>query len=287
MKTDLHLHTLYSDGVVNCEMLVQTIIENGIKLAAKTDHDTVEGNDIFEQLCGKNGIRFVEGVELSSHLTSELPGYDETYVVHILGYGFDREKMRSYCNAVSEKRQKSLQSIILSLQREGYEIDPMRIAVDGRVVDRTAIAKDLVYINAFADTRSAFDCKLNTPEYIRKSIFADNAQDIIQQIHRCGGLAIWAHPFDLARGRKVPINSDQVRRILESFVEWGLDGIETYYQKFSECEQEILHGLAVRFGLLESCGSDYHGRSQQEMEWLRSLPLDPQIERLKNALAIQ
>uniref|UniRef100_UPI004026E5B3 PHP domain-containing protein n=1 Tax=Candidatus Scatousia sp. TaxID=3085663 RepID=UPI004026E5B3 len=41
MKTDLHIHTYYSDGVFSPEKIVDTAIDVGLQVIALTDHDNV------------------------------------------------------------------------------------------------------------------------------------------------------------------------------------------------------------------------------------------------------
>ena len=41
MKSDLHIHTLYSDGVFSPEKIVDTAIDVGLQAIALTDHDNV------------------------------------------------------------------------------------------------------------------------------------------------------------------------------------------------------------------------------------------------------
>lgn len=41
MKSDLHIHTLYSDGVFSPEKIVDTAIDVGLQVIALTDHDNV------------------------------------------------------------------------------------------------------------------------------------------------------------------------------------------------------------------------------------------------------
>ena len=41
MKTDLHIHTYFSDGVFSPEKIVDRAIDAGLGLIAITDHDNV------------------------------------------------------------------------------------------------------------------------------------------------------------------------------------------------------------------------------------------------------
>jgi len=80
---DLHLHTLFSDGTFTPEELAGHGARCGLAAMALTDHDTVEGCPRMAAACGKLGIEFLSGAEL----TAELDGCE----LHILGYFLDEE----------------------------------------------------------------------------------------------------------------------------------------------------------------------------------------------------
>ena len=46
-ETDLHMHTVYSDGASEPEALLQALVERGIKTVAVTDHDTMWNTNQF------------------------------------------------------------------------------------------------------------------------------------------------------------------------------------------------------------------------------------------------
>ena len=78
---DLHLHTTFSDGVLNPKDLVNLCYKNGLKYISITDHDCIDGIqesiDVSKSI-GK--IDVIPGIELSTQ--NEM---------HILGYYVDYE----------------------------------------------------------------------------------------------------------------------------------------------------------------------------------------------------
>lgn len=82
ITVELHCHSSLSDGRITPESLVENLVKESVRFASLTDHDTVDGLDIFETACRHNGIGFIPGIEL----TTILNGRD----IHLLGYGFDR-----------------------------------------------------------------------------------------------------------------------------------------------------------------------------------------------------
>jgi len=65
-RTDTHAHTYYSDGCATVYKLVKMAKKRGFPVMTKTDHNTVKGNDKLKNLCKREGIIYVPGVELST-----------------------------------------------------------------------------------------------------------------------------------------------------------------------------------------------------------------------------
>jgi predicted metal-dependent phosphoesterase TrpH len=85
------------------------------------------------------------------------------------------------------------------------------------------------------------------------------AKQVISAIHQAGGLAVLAHP---ARYRRSP------QELIPAAVELGIDGLETYYAytnphpwKPSPEQTQQVSALGTRYNLLNTCGTDTHGRS--------------------------
>lgn len=84
-----------------------------------------------------------------------------------------------------------------------------------------------------------------------------NAETVIDNIHRAGGLAILAHPFRYRR---------PASELIPLIAYLGIDGIEAYYSytktnpwKASAHQTEECLELAFKYGLYTSCGTDTHG----------------------------
>lgn len=263
MKADFHLHTNYSDGKLSVESLMNKLIRNNITIFAKTDHNTVAGNAEIEKLAVENQITFINGLEMSSYPTVESDKYDNTYSLHIVGLGVNSEIIQPYLDIISEQRQQNLKSLITELQTNNYDISVNDATnVHGFIVDRGAIASALCSKGYFSDNLTAFKELLNTDKYIKYANFGFDIKETIRIIHEANGVAIWAHPYEFARGTKITISEDDISDILKKMVEYSLDGIESYYFKYDEAQTAFLHKLALKYNLLESCGSDYHGRNE-------------------------
>jgi predicted metal-dependent phosphoesterase TrpH len=82
-------------------------------------------------------------------------------------------------------------------------------------------------------------------------------EKVIAAIHAAHGLAVLAHPS------RYRLPTEQV---VETVVECGIDGLETYYAykntnpwAATPSETERVLGLVERYGLFATCGTDTHG----------------------------
>ena len=75
---DLHLHTLFSDGVSTPEEVAKEAHYMDLAAIALTDHDTIEGCQRQAKACAEHGIEFIPGTELST----DIQGHE----MHLLGY---------------------------------------------------------------------------------------------------------------------------------------------------------------------------------------------------------
>jgi signal-transduction protein with cAMP-binding, CBS, and nucleotidyltransferase domain/predicted metal-dependent phosphoesterase TrpH len=82
VRINLHAHSHLSDGGLSPSEVADRLAEGGVRAAALTDHDTVEGLPAFREALARKGIGFVPGVEI----TVDDPEDGE---MHILGFGFD------------------------------------------------------------------------------------------------------------------------------------------------------------------------------------------------------
>jgi len=155
---NLHTHTAFSDGAPTPEALAQSLAEAGVRYAALTDHDTVDGLTRFAQALEPHGIPSLSGIELTTNLDGRL--------AHLVAYGFDPDhpELRSTLASMHPARDADVHTIAGSLRRAG-----------GRRAAGTASS---------AVVSTAPDGTLDIG-------------DAIALIHRAGGRAFLAHPLHL------------------------------------------------------------------------------------------
>ena len=259
---DLQVHSSCSDGTDTPEELVRKASELGIRVLAVTDHDSVLGV-ADAQACGAEvGVHVLPAVEFSTARDRENDFRD----FDILGYGIDptNSDLLDTMNRLKEARidQKSRQ--VERLQSYGLHVPVDEVlALAGGVPGRPHIAQIALKYNPqkFTSLSDVFQQYLasdaENPTHVPRS-FILGVIDAIELTHVAGGKAVLAHPGIYRRIRSL-------EESLARLVDVGLDGLEIQYPYAPEGRDSTdrpiacFAELAVRFGLFQTGGSDYHG----------------------------
>ena len=240
---DLHLHSTASDGTSEPEVVVLAARAAGLEALALTDHDTVEGIPAAREAALAAGIELVAGVELSAY-----EGSDE---IHVLGLHLVQlDDMRESLTVFRDARRERAEGIVHLLNGLGVRItfaDVMAVAKDA-AIGRPHVARALVENGWAMDLRDAFDRYLGAgrPAYLDKRKIT--IPEAIQLIHRCGGIAVLAHP-----------GADGNRDKIEKLAAMGLDGVEVIHPSHSADDRARMLALTRFLKLVPSGGSDSHG----------------------------
>jgi predicted metal-dependent phosphoesterase TrpH len=135
-----------------------------------------------------------------------------------------------------------------------------------RAMGRPEIAKALVAAGQVATIQEAFDKYLipGRPGFVPRA--GAPPADVFARIHDAGGVVSLAHPGLVGHDEWI-----------EEFVGLGLDAIEAYHSEHDTEATARYLGIAKRFGLAVSGGSDYHGNDDHDHVPLGGVSL-PQAE---------
>ena len=254
---DLHIHTVFSDGVLTPEEVVDRWQSEGKEVIAVTDHDGIDGSIVAVNYAKDKAIRVIPGIEFDSE--NDL-GKD----LHILGYGIDFEDSNLQAKLVKilEWRAERNDVILKALRDRGIEITDEEIYAvnEGRYVGKPTFARILIKRGIYPDMASAFNEFFSKVPGI-KAIFkrALPSREVVDVIHHAGGVAILAHPMEqMKTGESWEDFEPRLLEILDTFVEYGIDGIECYHPSASEENSEYLRRYAEAHDLLITRGSDFH-----------------------------
>jgi hypothetical protein len=243
---DLQVHTTASDGALAPAAVVEAAAAAQLYAIAITDHDTVDGLAEAAEAGARLGVRIVPGVELSSHFEDE--------ELHLLGLHLaNRDAMRDALADLQEQRVVRAQRIVETLNAHGIPVTMdavLREAGEG-AVGRPHIARAMLAGGWVREFREAFDKWIGwgRPAYMAKDRF--DVADAIALVHKAGGLAVWAHPGELA----TPARIDRLAKL-------GLDAVEVLHPSHPPYLVQRLVDHTEKAGLLPSGGSDWHGTQE-------------------------
>jgi predicted metal-dependent phosphoesterase TrpH len=245
--------------------LVARAVANGVTTLALTDHDDLSGLAEARAQAESEGIRFVDGVEISAT-------WEET-AVHIVGLQIDPENpvLRSGLESVREGRAKRAKKMGDALAAAGVPdslAGAKTYAENPNLISRLHFARHLVKTGHARDVKSVFQHYLvkGKPGFVQHQ-WASLA-DAVSWIRAGGGIAVIAHP-----GR-YKLSTTEMRAFLSEFKARGGAGVEVITGSHTPEQYSEFARLSREFGLLASRGSDYHGKGESRAD-LGDLPQLP------------
>ena len=250
MKIDLHVHTLYSDGVYSPEKIVDTALDVGLQAISLTDHDNIlsyqVAQDYIKEKNLEDKIEIIRGVEINTLY--------KNYEVHILGYFMDCDNS-DFKNLLKTQQQarvvQTKEIITLLAKKEGIKIkyeDIKKLVAEGGSIGRPHIAKAIANAGGTSNVIEAYSKFINdsSPVYVpRKTV---SPYDAVEVIYGAGGVPVIAHPYDI----------DIAEKLIKNLMSCGLRGIEAYHRKHSPACVEYFSSMAEELGLIVTGGSDFH-----------------------------
>lgn len=254
MSIDLHAHTTASDGSLSPCELVSKAREIGLSALGITDHDTIAGWSEAMEAGAQMGVEIAPGVELSVSY--------EGGRFHLLAYYIEPDsEIIQILTRIQAARANRNGEILDNLRSLGLPLEEAEVrsfsgSPDGQL-GRPHFAQAMVARGYVSSTQEAFDLYLadGKPAYATKAVLTP--QDAIKGIREAGGVSVWAHP---PLNRKFSL--DELAERAAQWRAWGLDGLETFYSKYSPEEAEWARRVCSELDLIESGGSDFHGRSK-------------------------
>ncbi len=276
MMIDLHLHSTCSDGSDSPSELVEIALNSNrnIKAIALTDHDSIYGLEDFLRRGEEEPIICIPGIEISIKYEPE----KEIKDVHVVGLNIDHES-RELINTLKKHlkgRIEQKKRICSRLREEfGFTItfNEIRNLAGNNSIGKPHIVEILIKNNP-QEARKYTQNELFQMISIggKAHVFREfelNLREATELIASAGGITILAHPgiYEVKNRKKF---------ILEC-MKCGIKGLEVEYTyaknrpyyntSKSERVQEFFHnyyrGLAEKYDLIKSGGSDYHGRKKQ------------------------
>ena len=274
---DLHNHSTKSDGTLTPSELVIHAMEKGLSAFALTDHDTIDGLD--EALSYADKLRTgeipfpttassVEGspdpavpeVICGIEFSTDVAGHD----VHVVGLDIDRsneafqDKLVEFLGSRdgrNEKMAEKLASLGIGITYQG-----MLDMFPNCVLTRAHFAQYLLEYGYVRSSKEAFDRYLSPgcPGYVpRQKVTPVQA---VELTNLAGGIPVLAHPMIYS------FTNSELEHLIQEMKEVGLIGIEAIYSTHSGADERYVRGLAEKYDLCISGGSDFHGTNKPGLD---------------------
>lgn len=264
---DLRIHSIYSDGNLKPENIIDILKKQEIQGFSITDHDCLDGLEEAETISKKHNIKFIPGIEFGVSYNGR--------EIHVLGYYIDyqNEILNDFVIELQEERNLRINTILSKLNELDIPIkkSDLDIYKGSEFISRSHIAMYLVDNNYVNCINEAFRKYLGESgsAYIEKNDV--ELKDVLNIIKISSGVSVLAHPFKLTE--------DEIIEIINC----GIDGIEVINSKHDKDTIINLMKIADKYNLIPTAGSDCHGRLYGE-EYLLGKFLCPNssIQRLES-----
>ncbi|PLX27212.1 hypothetical protein C0583_04205 [Candidatus Parcubacteria bacterium] len=257
MLIDLQLHSTYSDGYLSPTEVAQFAKNNGIEVAALTDHNTVGGVHEFKKACKKLKIKAITGIEIYCRLNG--------HRFNVLWYNFDETdpRLHDLLRESQRRRRMQMRNILNRMNKNNFKIKV------NKIIDK---------YNHYVPVNQVIDDIIATPynlRLIKKKLKNKNPRenDIINEFFqnqkklpmlrnsfidlkrinllrkKIGGQIILCHP-----AKHSYIN----KKRWEKFKKMGIDGVEKLSPHHSYEAIMYIQHLASELNFIETGGSDFH-----------------------------
>ena len=253
---DLHTHSTFSDGSCSPTELVQLASKIGLSAIALTDHNTISGLEEFKKAGKKYNIETVSGIEFSTETNNE-----DFHIIALFVKSEYYNSIENFVITAIDNKIKSNKILVNNLNHAGFDISYEQIVNNNgsENFNRVAIAKELKEKGYVQSIKEAFNGLLNekTGYYIPPKRL--DTYETIKFINSIGAVSVWAHPLKDTSFEKLN------NLYLPKAKRFGLVAIETMHSSYTEQQTEDATKLAMKYNLLSSGGSDFHGKNKENV----------------------
>ena len=241
----------------------------GLQALAIADHDTLAGYDAACEMAAECGVELICAVELSTRPNEQREAGKRERSVHVLGYWLSSPptaEFRCYLETQQASRRQRNVDLVAKLRQLGVSITIEDAEVYGRnQVGRPHFARVLCDKGYVSCMQEAFDVYLADEAKAAVDRDEPTLDEGIRRIKEGGGMASLAHPV------RLPQRGADLERLVERLIGAGLEGIEVFHSEHSAADCAEFAGIARRFGLIPTGGSDFHGDNKPGIQLGRGI----------------
>lgn len=271
---DLHIHTNYSDGTDMVEELLKKAKDKKLDYISITDHDNCDAYQKLDELEVEKLFhgKIIPGIEIKCSYLKR--------TIEVLGYKINTNKMNQLMEEFyQDKSRETLQKKYFDLlYQKCFELG-LRLTKKEEIMwnpqnnwasftiysdfkkykeNRNKVPEDMW--EDFSTFSKKYCGNPNNSLYIDKSTDYPSLEQAISMIKQAGGLVFLPHLF-------IYKWAENKKQLIEEIVKnYEIDGIECYYNNFTEEQTNYLLELCQQRKLYKSGGSDYHGLNKKNIE---------------------
>ena len=277
-KSEIHMHSIFSDGEFAPAELIGIGKQNGVGILALTDHDTFAGLPEFMDAAKDSGIFAFPGIEITVQYRN--------FNLHLLSYFKSLESVLpalwNRVEKMKEAREERMHELIAKINeviperfRGAVTFDNVKKASEG-VLARPHLAREMARLGIVKTTNEAFDKYLVKYNIEKENLQIAEALSMVRESH---GVPVLAHPgertyslYNPEKGRK----QEDVPGMVEDLKAKGLLGLECIYPRHEKTGKvQYFLDLADEYGMIPTGSRDFHGfTSYQRTDLLGTTKMD-------------
>lgn len=299
-RVTLHLHSVYSDGIMEPEEVVQLAYDKGVRVLSVTEHDTTASTLRAYRKAKSLGMEYHPGVEMTARGGAHIGAVDVDVTNPALAALLARvrdarlERAKAVVAFLNRNEEIKRRGITITVE----EVIAKSKHEDGGTIELPHVARVLVDKGLIQSVDEAFDTYLKGDVTGGAHVTPDpTAKEVIDVIHAAGGKAIINHPYTVDNK-----NEDSAEKKVREMARLGLDGVEVYRRapgnddaQKKKADERAARWLLVAdsFDLAVAPGSDFHGDDTHLSRiavWMPNSLSDQLLKRLapshQNAVAV-
>lgn len=254
---DLHTHSILSDGTDSIYELVNKAKAQGISYLSVTDHNTLSSGEEIA-FYSTPTLELLQGAEFTARCKNGK--------LHLTSYCFDSTNL-ALQNMVDKIRRLRLRRMYdyLNILEMKFQVTLPPDVIYKAIGTNTDIGKPyfaaILKKHHYVRTEEEAFQKYLRPisEELDTDRFKLSPNQVIDTVHEAGGVVCLAHFHTLRK------EANDLYQYVGYLKRIGLDGIEVCHSSFGPERQKTAKCLAHQHNLLESVGTDYHGRRKPEI----------------------
>lgn len=268
MKIDLHIHSTFSDGTYTPSEIVRVAKEKKLGLIALTDHNTIDGFEVFKKALAMYEQDGVLGVEIST--------YYKKKEIHLLSYfptytNFNEDKYRKLLDFVEyyhAGKVPQIEGIVNNLSKDlDVSLDEFYAFIDSikdnHNLNRVHIANYLMNKEIVSSIDEGFKKYLreDSKYYVGRELV--DLLESIKIVRECGGIPTIAHLG------QYKYKEDEIKELFLDIKDVTNEiGVELFH--YDHDPEDVRGFLTIleelieedKFNIFYTAGSDFHGKNK-------------------------